>query len=451
MTKKLKRFTVWSCVLLLVMSFASCSSKSGNTGSSSATNEQAPYSDGATNGDSGEVRELRFWTHYDLETREQQYLTQLAQRYTDEVDKNVQIIMESVPWDDYIGVKLITSFAAGQGPDIFLVSPPNFLKYYNVGVLKDLTAYISPEAQADFVSNAFDVTTMDGKIYGIPYELDLMALFYDVDLFEENGIEPPKTWDELKTAALALKSGTKAGVTFEIGASDFQVFMFSPFLWSVGGDVLTEDRKHSALNSPEVNKALSYWRDLMQSGAVNQKPSRHAGELAILAEGETAMQVVGSWGIGGLEKDYPDKRIGVVPIPAPSGKQNVTVAGGWRIVVNNDSAHSDDAAKFVAWAFANEDSAVHVQWDTEVKFAFPVRSSVLEKAKDVYRKGLRKDFVDHILGTERAEMRIPPEVSKILQGMIQEALYKTDASIEDIAKKYHEKLEDFLKDYEGML
>jgi multiple sugar transport system substrate-binding protein len=301
------------------------------------------------------------------------------------------------------------------------------------------------------VPNALDVTTMDGKIYGIPYELDLMALFYDIDLFEENGVEPPKTWDELKTTALALKSDTRAGVTFEIGASDFQIFMFSPFLWSAGGDALTADRKHSALHSPEVKEALSYWRDLMQSGAVNQKPGRHAGELGILAEGETAMQVVGSWGIGGLEKDYPDKRIGVVPIPAPRGKQSVTVAGGWRIAVNSEGDHSDDAAKFVAWAFANEDSAVHVEWDTVVKFAFPVRLSVLEKAKDVYQKGLRKDFADHVLGTERAEMRIPPEISKILKDMIQEALYKTDTSVEDIAKKYHEKLEGFLKDYEGEL
>jgi multiple sugar transport system substrate-binding protein len=443
MKRRVKLLTGICCVLLLAMSIASCSSKSGNT--------EASSSDDVNRESLGEIRELKFWTFYNSETPEQQYFTQLAQRYTDEVDENVKITLEPIPWDDYIGAKLITSFAAGEGPDVFLVAPPNFLKYYNAGVLKDLTAYISPKAKADFISNAFDVTTMDGKVYGIPYELDLMALFYDIDLFEENGIEPPKTWDELKTAALALKSDTKAGITFEIGSSDFQVFMFSPFLWSAGGDVLTGDRKHSALHSPEVIQALSYWRDLMQSGAANQKPSRHVGELGILAEGETAMQVVGSWGIGGLEKDYPDKRIGVVPLPAPSGKQNVTVAGGWRIAVNREGGHSDDAAKFVTWAFANEDSAVHVQWDTEVKFAFPVRSSVLEKAKDVYQKGLRKDFVDHVLGTERAEMRIPPEISKILKDMIQEALYNTETSVEEIAKKYHGKLEDFLKDYEGVL
>ena len=43
---------------------------------------------------------------------------------------------------DYInGTKLPTAFASGQGPDIFLISPGDFLRYYNGGVLLDLTPY----------------------------------------------------------------------------------------------------------------------------------------------------------------------------------------------------------------------------------------------------------------------------------------------------------------------
>ena len=46
--------------------------------------------------------------------------------------------------------KLPTAFASGEGPDLFIISPGDFLRYYNGGVLLDLTPFIEKEAQADF-------------------------------------------------------------------------------------------------------------------------------------------------------------------------------------------------------------------------------------------------------------------------------------------------------------
>ena len=51
---------------------------------------------------------------------------------------DAKVELQFVPVQDYIhGSKLQTAFASGQGPDIFIISPADFLRYYNGGVLVD--------------------------------------------------------------------------------------------------------------------------------------------------------------------------------------------------------------------------------------------------------------------------------------------------------------------------
>src|SRR4029077_5717142 len=67
---------------------------------------------------------------------------------------DVKVELEYVPAPDYIGgSKLQTAFASGQGPDIFIISPGDFLRYYNGGVLVNLTSYMEDAAKKDFFLN----------------------------------------------------------------------------------------------------------------------------------------------------------------------------------------------------------------------------------------------------------------------------------------------------------
>src|SRR5215204_6330202 len=62
-----------------------------------------------------------------------------------------QVELVYVPNSDYMdGTKLPTAFASGQGPDLFIISPGDFLRYYNGGVLQDLTPFMEQEAIDDF-------------------------------------------------------------------------------------------------------------------------------------------------------------------------------------------------------------------------------------------------------------------------------------------------------------
>ena len=99
---------------------------------------------------------------------------------------------------DYIhGSKLPTAFASGQGPDIFIISPADFLRYYNGGVLMDLTSYMEDTAKKDFFPNVMETRIVDEKIYGTPFDVVPLAMFYSLKAFEEAGLSEsdiPKTW-----------------------------------------------------------------------------------------------------------------------------------------------------------------------------------------------------------------------------------------------------------------
>ena len=75
---------------------------------------------------------------------------------------DVKVELQFVPAQDYFGgSKLPTAFASGPGPDIFIISPGDFLRYYNGGVLVDLTPYMEDAAKKDFFPSV-----MEGWTFG---------------------------------------------------------------------------------------------------------------------------------------------------------------------------------------------------------------------------------------------------------------------------------------------
>jgi maltose-binding protein MalE len=92
---------------------------------------------------------------------------------------DVKVELRYVPVQEYLGgSKLQTAFAAGQGPDIFLLSHQDFLLYYNGGVLLDLTPYMEDAAKKDFFPSVMGARIVDEKIYGVPFDVEPMAMYY---------------------------------------------------------------------------------------------------------------------------------------------------------------------------------------------------------------------------------------------------------------------------------
>ncbi|MFC4600920.1 ABC transporter substrate-binding protein [Cohnella hongkongensis] len=353
---------------------------------------------------------LRIWSFHQGE--EFTFWQRLGEQYAKE-NPGVEVKVEYISSDDYFtGNRLASSFASGHGPDVFFVSAGTIRKYANAGILQPLDDYFTPDIRRDFFKPALDSVTVNERIYAIPFETELLALYYNEKLFRDRGVAPPETWEQMREAARLLKSGSRSGLTVETFGSVYQTFSWLPFLWQAGADLVAESGDGSGLTEPGARLAYEFFRGLADEGLLNMHPSRPTTDIGILAGGETAMQVSGSWNIRLIEADYADQAIGVVPLPVPPGGKEVTAAGGWKIGANRFSAHADEAARFILWAFA-ESEDIPLQWCTEVKFAYPSRISVMSAGEELYDRGLRSVFTSRIFGTERQEPQLPENVTRI--------------------------------------
>lgn len=368
----------------------------------------------------------------------------LGEQYTKE-HPNVEIQVDFISSDDYFtDSKLLASFASGHGPDVFFVSPGTIRRFENAGILEPLTDKFTPEIRRDFNDAALESVTLGRQIYAVPFETELLGLYYNEAMFRAKGIQPPTTWAEMEEAAQALKAPGVSGLTMETFQSVYQTFAWLPFLWQTGADLVSADGRTSGMDGPEAGEMFRFFRDMVDQGLLNLHPSRPTTDIGILASGETAMQVSGTWNIRMLETIYADKPIGVVPLPVPEGGKPVTIAGGWKIGVNHFSKYADEATKFVMWAFAGEPD-IPLKWVSEVKFAYSPRKSVMEAGGELYQRGLRRVFTEQIYGTERQEPQYPAEISRIFTESLQQLLYNK-ALPDELAGSVYRKMTDYLTD-----
>lgn len=152
--------------------------------------------------------------------------------------------------------KLAVMLAGGAGPDIWEVYVSEIPKYLKSGVTADLTSFFSRGIvipKDDWFQPALELWTVDGKIYGVPGGLGHFGnMVYNRALFDEMGLqEPTLSWTtaDLENAARKLTKDLNGDGTIDVwGVGGFErLWTLMQFVWAGGGDVLTPDKKKSAL------------------------------------------------------------------------------------------------------------------------------------------------------------------------------------------------------------
>ena len=388
--------------------------------------------------------EIVFWTFHSNE--EGAWMQSLVDEYA-KVNPNVKIKLEIVPQSEYMTSALTTAFAANAAPDIYVMSPGDFLKYVNAGLALDLTPYFTKEIRDDFMASSLEAVTVNGKIYAVPFEIELLGLYYDIDVLNEANVSPPATWDELIDATRKLTTPTRPGLALPTEQGYYQNFIWYPFLWQKGANVVDVTTKKATFEGPAVTEALKIWGDLINAGAAAKLPRGPWDPL--VGDGTVPMQIVGTWLIGSLEREYGSKNIGLVPIPVPRGGTAATDAGGWKFMVNGKSKYKDEAAQFVMWALA-KNVEKPLEWCTEVKFAYSPRKSVVTAGQSIYTKGLRRVFTEDIYDSAIPEPRYPAEIVDAVAEALQSVMFG-GADPAAAAVRANEKINNFISTYSGSL
>ena len=324
---------------------------------------------------------------------------------------------------DLFSNKVTTALATGTGPDLFKASAGTMNAFVNADVLAPLNDIFSKEMLNDYSKASIEGVTYDKKILAMPVEQEVFALFYDADLLEKNGIEPPKTFDELRSAAKKLTTDKRAGILFEATKGAYENIQFMPFVWSGKGDFF-DKKGNPDVTSDAVVDALTFWRQLVADKSVNLKPVRGVGEMENLSGGAAAFIIAGSIPLPKFQEKYPNFKLGVTQIPVPNGGKAVTAAGGWNIVANARGKHVKEVKKFMKWLFLDENGKHSTEWNTKTQFTYSPRQSVIDGAKDVYQSNsIVKKLTEEIYPTARPELAMDSKDADVIGDMIQNAIY----------------------------
>jgi N,N'-diacetylchitobiose transport system substrate-binding protein len=110
--------------------------------------------------------------------------------------------IEFVPWAQAHD-KFTTAIAGGKVPDVAEMGTTWTPEFADQGAFEAVPA----SGSGEYVSSLVDAATLDDEVWGKPWYAGARALIYRKDVFKKAGIAaPPKTWDELKAAAAAIKA-----------------------------------------------------------------------------------------------------------------------------------------------------------------------------------------------------------------------------------------------------
>lgn len=264
-----------------------------------------------------EKKIVEFWYYWDS-THNRRELRKLIKAFNEGQDK-IEVEAKYIP-DEDLKKRLALSIMDNNTPDLVLVDSPDFQYYLSMkGSFVDLTDKI--DGLENYIPVSTAPCTVEGKVYGLPFGVNCLAMYYNRTYFEEAGLKLPATWEEFAANAAALSGNGHYGVAIPGIESEASVYSFLPILWSMGGDI-------DNLQSPESKKAFELIAQLCREGAMSEQCiSLNMGDISIqFAEGNIAMMLHPNASLDGLKEMNPDLDIGIAPLP--TGDIPISVVGG---------------------------------------------------------------------------------------------------------------------------
>ncbi|WP_329129862.1 extracellular solute-binding protein [Streptomyces sp. NBC_01476] len=299
---------------------------------------------GGSGGDAGSLTEMDYYDAAPQNTQLPAILDECATQV------GVKIKHQQVPRDQFLP-KLLQQASARSLPDLALIDNPDLQQLAATGGLVSLSK--AGLTTSGLYPSIVAAGQYQGQTYGIAPGVNGLALYYNKDAFTQAGLQPPATWQELKTDAKKLTQSPRYGLAFSAVGNEEGTFQFEPFFWTAGADL-------KQLDSPQAVQALSLWKDLVGSGAASKSVVTwtQADVNDQFLAGNAAMMVNGPWQLPTLNAKK-DLHFGVVPIPVPAASAKpVTPLGGevWTVGHSN-AAREANAVKVVKCLLGHDESA----------------------------------------------------------------------------------------------
>ena len=340
-------------------------------------------------------------------------------------------------------------------PDVIESVLEGMIAYQRAGLLAPLDSFFDQWADKDqFIPSTIKALTINGKLYGIPYNTNVRVLLYRKDLFDKYSLTPPKTWDEFLQdgATISSKESGVAGIGLTTKSGSVRTFQeFISFFFEVnnGENPYKYDAagKKWVMNTTPAKLAevLKLYTDLFfaatpSAANQNSRGNDYQATDTDYVSGKSAMVPMGPWiyqyrANGDVAKKILEEETGVIPLPLPPGGVQATYLEVKPISINAFSKDKDDAWKLIQILTSKD----FIAKENRIEGVNPPRKDVAD-LPDFKSDWWEQAFIAQLpTGVALAPINWGLVINDITEAL-QKAIYK-NATPDDVGKELYHTLE----------
>jgi len=331
---------------------------------------------------------------------------------------------------------VLDALAAGNGPDIFLIHNTWIPEFQDKIVAVPDLLITEDGVRRDFVDVVASDVIKNGEIYGVPLSVDSLALYYNKDILNFEGIaNPPKTWAEFLSLTQRLTVLDKSGAVIQSGAAlgtarniNRSTDILNALFLQSGTNLeyTTREAKGTVSNiklGVPAQSALNFYTQFSDiNSPVYTWNLQEDYSIDAFQEGNAVMMLNYSWHYDTIKRKNNRLNFAVAPLPQFEGKNPANYANYWVFVVaknkntddiQGDVPNSDTAQKiriFESWEYlryltmyrGGPYTLTNLLTQTQKDFSFPLDPAKtyteITKTPSARRDLVEEQKTDPILG-----------------------------------------------------
>lgn len=322
------------------VSLALCATACGGSSGSPA---------GPAHGGSGAPARITYWSW-----------TKNSQQVVDEFNathKDVHVTFSQIVGGADGYAKIFAAIKAGNGPDVFNCEYTELPQFVAQGDVRDISPYLSAGVRSRFTSGATGLTTLGGRSWAVPVDIEPEMFYYRKDLFRRYHLTVPTTWAQFRATAEALKKADPKAVLANFPTDDYTIaslsaqagarwFGTSGNTWKVRFD------------DPATRKVEDYWQGMVADHLVSTAASTSPALAANQTEGAQIGMIDPPFQAAYLPALLPGQagKWAVAPLPTWDGTAASGALGGSSTAVSKGSRSAAASARFATWLATNPDA-----------------------------------------------------------------------------------------------
>ncbi len=335
---------------------------------------------------------LVVWDNWTRDS-EQAMIDQLDAQFED-AHPGVTIQREAYSTDD-LGLTLPRELSQSTGPDVAMINQglTNMAALVQAGLLLPLNDYADQYgwwSRYGAGLHARNSVTDDGskvgsgKLYGMSITSEVVAMFYNKDIFSQLNLQVPATWDDLETDLQTIKDGGFVPITFGNleawpGIHTYGALAHVYSDMSQINDMIYRNPGGTFLTEGNLEGAQTFvdWIDAGYFSPGFAGMDNDAAALGEFTGGKSAMWLAGSWNSGSIIDALGETSVGFFLLPSPIGDEVAPTIGGIGLGygIRKTSANADLAAQYID--FISSPDAANVLFDNGFLPAIAVDDSKL--------------------------------------------------------------------------